>query len=63
MNDKIKRGLGDNSKNNSNYISMYEKGAVKEMMKEMDIIITDFILYSLASVYFIFKFQSFIIST
>ena len=35
MNDKIKRGLGDNSKNNSNYISMYEKNAVKEMMKEM----------------------------
>ena len=35
MNDKIKRGLGDNSKNNSNYISMYEKGAVKEMMKDM----------------------------
>ena len=35
MNDKINRGLGDNSKNNSNYISMYEKNAVKEMMKEM----------------------------
>ena len=35
MTDKVKRGLGDNSKNNSNYISMYEKGAVKEMMKEM----------------------------
>ena len=35
MNDKIKRGLGDNSKNNSDYISMYEKNAVKEMMKEM----------------------------
>ena len=35
MNDKSKRGLGDNSKNNSDYISMYEKNAVKEMMKEM----------------------------
>ena len=35
MNDKVKRGLGDNSKNNSNYISMYEKNAVKEMMTDM----------------------------
>ena len=35
MNDKSKRGLGDNSKNNSDYISMYERGAVKEMMKDM----------------------------
>ncbi len=35
MTDKVKRGLGDNSKNNSDYISMYEKGAVKEMMKDM----------------------------
>ena len=35
MTNKVKRGLGDNSKNNSNYISMYEKGAVKEMMKDM----------------------------
>ena len=35
MNDKSKRGLGDNSKNNSNYISMYEKNAVKEMMTDM----------------------------
>ena len=35
MNDKVKRGLGDNSKNNSDYISMYEKNAVKEMMTDM----------------------------
>ena len=35
MTDKVKRGLGDNSKNNSDYISMYEKNAVKEMMTEM----------------------------
>jgi hypothetical protein len=35
MTDKVKRGLGDNSKNNSDYISMYEKNAVKEMMKEI----------------------------
>ena len=35
MNDKSKRGLGDNSKNNSDYISMYEKNAVKEMMTDM----------------------------
>ena len=35
MTDKIKRGLGDKSKNNSDYISMYEKNAVKEMMAEM----------------------------
>jgi len=33
------------------------------MKDKTDIIIADFILYSLASVYFIFKFQSFIIST
>ena len=35
MTDKVKRGLGDNSKNNSDYISMYEKNAVKEMMTDM----------------------------
>jgi len=35
MTDKVKRGLGDNSKNNSEYISMYEKNAVKEMMTDM----------------------------
>ena len=35
MTDKVKRGLGDNSKNNSDYISMYEKNAVKEMMTVM----------------------------
>ena len=35
MNDKVKRGLGDNSKNNSDYISIYEKNVVKEMMRDM----------------------------
>jgi len=37
MTDKVKRGLGDNSKNNSDYISMYEKNAVKEMMTDIQL--------------------------
>jgi hypothetical protein len=35
MSEKVKRGLGDNSKNNADYTSLYEKKAVKEMMREM----------------------------
>ena len=46
MTDKVKRGLGDNSKNNSDYISMYEKNAVKEMMTEMKKLAKDCLLYT-----------------
>ena len=41
MTDKVKRGLGDNSKNNSEYIGMYEKNAMKEMIKEMGVLAKD----------------------